>query len=517
MNGAILLLKTAIAGGIEICFANPGTTETLLAAAFDELPGMRPVLGLFEGVCTGAADGYGRMKGTPAMTLLHLGPGFANGIANLHNARRARTPLVNVIGEHATWHRSADAPLTMDIESLAGTVSGWVRTNGAPEDLSKDMADAIFAAAPGRISSLIVPSDYQAAEVRAGTIDLPRPSFEALEAGMIEKAARSLARGPRSAIILGGAALMEPGLRLAGRVRALTGCDLLTGSFPPLMERGAGLPPVGRIPYFPEPALSMLSGYESVVLAGAAEPVTFFGYEGIPSYLLTKDQEKAQLCTDRQSVIEALQWLVDVLESTGASKGGGEDATGLDRPAVPHGGLTAEKACLTLAAIQPEGAIVVDEGLTTVFGYYPLTAGLPRMSLMTIAGGAIGYGIPAATGAALACPDRPVIDFQADGSALYTVQALWTQAREGLDVTTLICSNRSYNIVRVEFERAGLFSPGPGARSLTDLGRPSIDWVKIAGGFGVPGTAVDTAEDLARELRRALVEPGPHLIEMVLP
>ena len=516
MNGADLLIKTAIAGGIEICFANPGTTETPLVMALDDVPGIKSVLGLFEGVCTGAADGYGRMKGKPAMTLLHLGPGFANGIANLHNARRARTPIVNVIGEHATWHRNADPPLAMDIESLAGTVSGWLRTNGPAENLSRDMAEAISASLYGQIASLIVPHDYQLAEPKDERISLPGFSFDPPDAGLIEKAAILLQKSNRSALVLGGRALLEPGLRLAGRVKELMGCDLFTVSFPARVERGAGLPSVSRIPYFPEPAIAMLSGYDSVVFAGSQEPVTFFGYEGIDSYLFTRDQVKLHICSDKQDVVQALEDLLYALKTGARSQGREGSLQELKRPGIPSGNLTPEKACQILAAMQPEGAIIVDEGLTTAFSYYPLTAGLPRHSHMTIAGGAIGYGMPCAVGAALGCPDRPVINFQADGSALYTVQALWTQAREGLNVTTLICSNRSYNIVRVEFERAGLASPGPSAQTLTDLGHPSIDWVKVAGGFGVPGVSVDTSELLARELGRALEEPGPYLIEMIL-
>jgi acetolactate synthase I/II/III large subunit len=516
MNGATLLLKTAVAGGIEVCFANPGTTETPLVLAFDRVPGLKAVMGLFEGVCTGAADGYGRMKGKPAMTLLHLGPGFANGIANLHNARRAEIPLVNVIGEHATWHRKADAPLAMDIEGLAGTVSGWLRTNESAGALSQDMADAIAASLSGRISSLIVPHDQQLKELGDERVSLPHPLSDPPDPDTIERAAALLRASRKAVLILGGPALLEPGLRLAGRIRALTGCDLVTATFPGRVERGEGLPPLNRIPYFPEEAIPMLSAYDGVVLAGGREPVTFFGYEGIDSYLLRRDLKKVTICSPGQNAPEALACLLQLLETRRTAVTAEEAFEAYNRPEVPHGALTPEKVCLTLAAVQPEGAIIVDEGLTTAFTYYPLTAGLPRHSLMNITGGSIGYGMPCSVGAALACPDRPVINFQADGSALYTVQALWTQAREGLNVTTLICSNRRYHIVKMELERAGAASPGPQAESLTDLSRPVIDWLKIARGFGVPGVSVKTAEALAKELRRALGEAGPHLIEMRL-
>jgi len=515
MNGAEALLRTALAGGIEICFANPGTTEAPLVAALDKIQGMKAVLGLFEGVCTGAADGYGRMKGKPAMTILHLGPGLANGVANLHNARRAKTPLVNVIGEHATWHWEADAPLAMDIEGLANTVSGWVRTNGGARDFSKNMAEAISVTGFGQVATLIAPHDHQLENVGDEIVRLAPPSFDPLDTAVVEKAAGLIKGSKRPALLLGGQALLEPGLALAGRIRARTGCDLLVENFPARVECGAGLPPVTRIPYFPEPALSLLSVYDSIVLVGAREPVTFFGYGGISSYLLTESQKKISIPSGRGSVMEAFEYLAHILgakEGCAGAPGGTESA----RPEVPKGSLTPEKVCQTLAAVQPEGAIIVDEGLTTAFHYFPLTAGLPRMTFTSIAGGSIGYGMPFAAGAALACPERPVINLQADGSAAYTVQALWTQAREGLNVTTLLCSNKTYNIVRVELERAGVTVPGPHAQSLTDLSHPNIDWVKIAKGFGVPGASVETAEDLAREAHRALEEPGPHLIEMMI-
>ncbi len=516
MNGANLLVKRAIAGGIEICFANPGTTEAPLVVAFDETPGIKTILGLFEGVCTGAADGYGRMKGKPAMTLLHLGPGFANGIANLHNARRAGTPIVNLIGEHATWHRSADAPLAMDIEALAGTVSGWLRTNQSVDTLSSNLTEAISASYYGQISSLIVPHDHQLADAEDTSVTMSEFSFDPPDTSIIEKTAAILRRNSKSAILLGGLALRGQGLKYAGFIKALTGCDLLANSFPGRVDRGADLPVVNRIPYFPEPAKALLSQYEVVIYAGGTEPVTFFGYPGIDSYLITHDQERIHLCSERQDAVRSLEYLLDVLK--GDNRSGNENGMvrELRRPELLTGDLTPEKACITLAALQPEGAIVVDEGLTTILPYYSLTAAIPYHTILTIAGGAIGYGMPCATGAALACPDRPVITFQADGSALYTVQALWTQAREGLNVTTLICSNGSYNIVRMELERAGIASRGPNAETLTDLGHPRIGWVKIAEGFGVPAVSVTTAEGLALELVRALAEPGPHLIEMIL-
>jgi acetolactate synthase-1/2/3 large subunit len=456
------------------------------------------------------------MLDRPAMTLLHHGPGFANGIANLHNARRAQTPLLNIIGDHATWHRHADPPLTMDIEALAGSVSGWFKNCNSVETLPQDVADAIAATMYGRIASLIVPHDLQLSEWRNTKAISPEFPYDPVDTDTIERAAGFLRSGKKTAVILGGRALRKRGLEIAGRIKAATGCDLFAGSFPGYMERGAGLPDVVRIPYFPEGAIEMLSRYEAVILAGTKEPVAFFGYNGVPSFILGQNQQKVSVGTGKEDVVEAMGYLADLLGVPENSKSIDGIVTKLNRPTLLEGVLTPEKACLVLAALQPEDAIIVDEGLTSTLSYYPLTAGLPPHSMMTIAGGSIGYGIPCSVGAAIACPDRTVINLQADGSALYTLQGLWTEARESLNVTTLVCSNRSYNILKMELVRAGIESPGKSMQSLIELDNPTIDWVKIAEGFGVPAVSVNTAEGLAKEIGKALTEPGPHLIEMVL-
>jgi len=517
MNGAELLVKTAVGVGVKACFANPGTTELPIVAALDKAPGIRSFLGLFEGVCTGAADGYGRMLDKPAMVLLHLGPGFANGIANLHNARRAKSPVLNVVGEHATWHRDADPPLAMDIEGLARTVSGWWRTSKSALDLPSDVAEAVTATRLGQVATLIVPHDYQLTECDVYKVKELRSPFETLEPSSIEAAASRLRTFHKVALMLGGSGLREPGLKAAARIQKRIGCDLIAPTLPGYMERGPGLPIVERLPYFPEQAVHMISRYKVVLFAGAPEPVTFFGYPGVRSRILSDEQERIVLCTDRQNVLEALEGLADILGGPSHVAIDANRLTNPKRPEIPGGELTAEKACLTLATMQPGNAIIVDEAVTTGFVYFSPSFVLPAYSLMTVSGGSIGQGIPCATGAAIACPDRPVIDLQADGSALYTVQALWTQAREALNVTTLICSNRSYRILQMELSRSGIAPNGPNAQGLTELTKPPIDWVKIAQGFGVPGVTVSTAEDLGRELGKALAEPGPHLIEMLLP
>jgi acetolactate synthase I/II/III large subunit len=516
MNGAEVLVKTAVACGIEICFANAGTTEMPIVMAFDAVPGMRPILGLFEGVCTGAADGYGRMREYPAMCLLHLGPGLANGIANLHNARRARTPLVNVIGDHASWHLEADAPLTMNIEGLAETVSGWLCTSRDAESISRDMADAVAAALQGQIASLIVPHDHQWLQGSEDLVTPPRVAYAPLDFDRIEATVGLLKSARKALILMDGKALRKRGLLAAARIKAATGCDLMSVTFPAYMDRGAGLPFLPRVPYFPEQAIAALSSYEAVIMAGTREPVAFFGYENGASYLLAPDTRKLHIAGEGQDAAGALEVLADALHAPRAENDLREMVSIYSRPAIPGGKLTAERAATVLAALQPDQAIIIDEGLTSSFAYYPQAATVAPHSFITITGGAIGQGIPCATGAAVACPDRAVINIEADGSAMYTVQALWTQAREDLNVTTLICSNRSYSILQVEMMRAGCAAPGPKSLSLTDLGNPTLDWVSVSQGMGVPAVSVTMAEDLAEELQRALAEPGPHLIEMIL-
>jgi acetolactate synthase-1/2/3 large subunit len=515
MNGAESLIRTAVAAGVEVCFANPGTTEMPLVAALDAVEGIRAVLGLFEGVCTGAADGYARMSDRPALTLLHLGPGFANGIANLHNARRAHSAIVNLIGDHATWHGEADAPLASDIVSLARPVSGWIRSVRSAKALAADTAQAIAAAQkfPGRIATLIIPSDCQwdPTEATASALEAEGPAPVADDA--IADAAAALARnGDKTAILLGGRALRERGLLAAARVAAKTGCRLFCETFPARVERGAGLPALERLAYFPEQALESLAKFGSLILAGAKSPVAFFGYPKMPSSLVPDGCSAVTLADPGQDVEGALEALA---QAVGASRAQPAIAA-LNRPAKPSGALNAATVGAALAETMRENAIVMDEAATTGLPFFLASAGAPRHSYLALTGGAIGQGLPCATGAAVACRDRRVIAFQADGSGMYTVQSLWTQARESLKVTTLLCNNRSYRILQVELARSGVREPGPKARSLTSLANPEIDWVRIARGMGVPGMRVDSAEALVTELRRAFAEPGPNFIELIL-
>ncbi|MDY0263329.1 acetolactate synthase large subunit [Syntrophotalea acetylenica] len=514
-TGAFSLVVTALRAGVEICFANPGTTEMPIVVALDRVSGMRVVLGLFEGVCTGAADGWARMTGRPAATLLHLGPGFANGIANLHNARRARTPVINWIGDHPARHLVFDAPLTSDIAALAGSV-GWTRTVKSAHEMAEASLAAVEAALgpPGRVASLIIPADCQ---WEPGPEPLSAPLSSALRETCNpapQEAARLLRKG-RGGILLGGNALTERGLRAAARVAAATACGVWVETFPARQECGRHVPLFPALPYFPEQATEALANVASLVLAGTRDPVAFFAYPDQPSRLLP---EGAALCTltDPETGVDAalaLEALAQELDAPAVAM--------LPRtmPAFVPGGqpLTPDALCRALAAFTPENAIVVNEAATTGLTWNAVHASnAAPHTMLFITGGAIGQGLPNALGAALACPDRRVIAFQADGSGLYTLQALWSMARKNADVTVVVCANRRYRILQAELARAGVIEPGPKAQALTDLTRPVVDWPALAKGFGVPGCSVRTDGEFADALLRSFAERGPSLIEAVL-
>jgi acetolactate synthase-1/2/3 large subunit len=516
MTGAEMILKTAAHAGVEICFANPGTTELALVAAFDTVKSIRPVLGLFEGVCTGAADGYGRITQKPAMTVLHLGPGFANGIANLHNARRARSPVLNIIGEHATWIRPYDPPLNMDIAALARTVSGFVKESTSASQLSHDTAQAISACLYGQVSTMIIPADIQSEACKSEAISKPLFSFDAVDNEMIPHAVSMITEAKKPALILGDRALRQEGLAAAAQIKAKTGCDLLMITFPAYYDSGAGLPVLKRIPYFPGQAQKFLSQYDAFVLVGANEPTAFFGYAGGVTSLLPQNASRIRIDTEKQSAGLVLEALSSMLGPVAGQNALQPVLARCEIPALPQGSLNAQKMCQAIAALQPEHSIVVEEGVSSGAFYYTYSTFLKPYSHMTLTGGAIGMGLPLSLGAALAAPDRQVIDIQADGSAMYTLQALWSQAHECTKVITVICSNRKYFTIELECLRAGYKSLGEEAKSLMSLDKPALDWVSLSRGMGVPAASVNTVEAFIREFQAALQEPGPYLIEAIL-
>ena len=516
MNGAQALMKTLADAGVDVCFSNPGTSEMHFVAALDDEPRMRAVLALFEGVATGAADGYARMAGKPAATLLHLGCGLGNGLANLHNARKGKVPVVNIIGDHATYHVQFDAQLQSDIETVARNVSpGFVRTAKSTATLGQDVADAIVAARglPGQVATLILPADVSWGD---GGVPCPPPSLpkpDVAADSVVEGIVKVIDSGGKTALLLGGLALREPALLAAACIAAQRGVKLFSEVFPTRLERGAGRPPIERLAYMAELASVQLAGIEHLVLVDAKAPVSFFAYPGKKSDLVPEGCQVHVLSDPSQDALASLEKLMRAL-------GAGQAQPPLQvaqRPGRPRGKLTAAKVCKAVGHLLPENAIVVDEGITSTLMLGALTAGASRHDLLTLTGGAIGQGLPNAVGAAVACPDRPVVALIGDGTAMYTIQALWTMAREKLDVTSIIFNNASYSVLNIELERVGADKAGSKARSQLDLHGPVLNFAQLAQGMGVHAVQTATAEAFTKSLEYALSHPGPHLIEALVP
>ncbi len=520
MNGAQSLIRTLVDHGVERCFMNPGTSEMHFVAALDEVPSMHGVLALFEGVATGAADGYARIAGRTAATLLHLGPGLGNGLANLHNARRAHSPVLNIVGDHAISHRAYDAQLQSDIATVANNVSPFVRTTESTAALGHDAVDALEAAygPPGSVATLILPADVSWSDggVCGPVVDGvgTRPGRGAApDAAVVEAAASALRSGERAALFIGGRVCSGPLLDMAAGLADGAGAELLCETFPARLARGAGRPPVERLGYLAEFASLRLDGIRHLVLLDARSPVSFFAYPGKLSDLVPGGCTVHPVAGPGDDVTAALAALVELV----GAPAGGPHRQEAAVPGLPTGALTAQSVCQALGALLPEGAVVSDEGNTAGLFAPGATAGSPPHDWLTLTGGAIGQGLPVAVGAAVAAPDRRVVALEADGSALYTVQAWWTMAREGLDVTTVILNNRSYAVLNMELDRVGVETPGPRAREMLDLGRPDLEFAQIARGLGLHAARAETAEQFADELARALATPGPSVVEAVVP
>src|SRR3984893_16588899 len=479
MNGAESLVRTLVAGGVDVCFANPGTSEMHFVAALDRVEGMRCVLGLFEGVVTGAADGYFRMKGTPASTLLHLGPGLANGLANLHNAKKANSGIVNIVGQHAVYHIGYNAPLTSDIEGLARPMSAWVRTSPDAKSVATDGAAAIAAAksSPPQIATLILPADTAWNEAD-GIAQVPEDSQRASYSPQaVDIAAKVLRGGEQTLLLLTGSALTEHGLKLAAQIAGKTGCKVMGQTSNPRMVRGRG--------------------------AFSISP-------NKPSMLKPAGCEVHRMTSGGENSVAALEALASAL----GAKPQDAKPQALVELAKPTGPLTHASIAMAIAMAIPKNAIVVDESITTGRGFFPPTAAAHPHDWLQNMGGSIGFSPPVATGAAVACPDRKVICMVGDGSAMYTLQALWTQARENLNVTTIVFANRIYQILRGEFDGVGAGEPGRRALDMLKIDRPTLDWVSLAKGMGVAARAVTTADELVSALAEAVPEKGPRLIEV---
>ena len=513
MNGAESLVRTLADSGVEVCFSNPGTSEMHFVAALDGEPRIRPILGLFEGAVTGMADGYGRMAQKPATTLLHLGPGLANGLANLHNARRAQTPIVNIVGDHATYHAQYDAPLASDIAGFARPVSGWVHSSTSALTVATDGARAVAASLspPGQIATLILPADTAWNDAAGAAPPLARPAAAPVSGSAIDRVAAALKSGKRAAILMRGACLHGEGLMAAGAIAAATGARLMCDTFAPRTIRGAGRVRVERVPYFAEQIVEFLSSVEVLILVAAKPPVSFFAYPDKPSWCTPAGAQILYLAHAHEDGAGALAALSEALGATGEG-----DRAQLSLADAPTGRLNQYTAGQIVARHLPEWAIVSDEGATSSGGSQIATATARPHDWLTLTGGSIGQGIPLATGAAVACPDRKVVCLQGDGGAMYTLQALWTQARERLDVTTVIFANRSYAILNVELARVGARNVGPRALSMLDLHNPELDFVKLAGGLGVEASRAETVEVFDDQFASAMAGRGPRLIEVIV-
>ncbi len=513
MNGADALIETLVDNGVTACFANPGTSEMQFVAALDRQPKMRPVLCLFEGVATGAADGYGRMSDTPACTLLHLGPGYGNGLANLHNARRAYTPIINVIGDHATYHRKYDAPLNSDIPSIVAANSVWVKSADTPDTVAATAAEAITASygPPGGPVSLILPADSAWLETKVSKAIASGPHRAKPDATNVEAVAKAIKAAAKPVILLGGRAVRADALVQAARLQA-AGVRVMADTFVSRQPRGAGIFAPARMQYFGEAALADLEGTDLMVYAGTTMPVAFFAYPDRPSVLVPEGCATLTLADRETDSVAALAALADAL---------GAPATGPSQPlklpeTAPTGGMTPQSAGLSIARHLPEGAIICDDSVTSGGGVaVPCMTARPH-DVLALTGGAIGIGMPLAIGAAVASPDRKVVSLNGDGSAMYTVQSLWTMARENLDITVVVFANHSYRILNIEMGRTGSGNPGPSASKLLDLGDPKIDWVSLAKGLGVSAVRCETAEQFETAFARAMSEPGPKFIEAAI-
>ena len=512
MNGADAVLATLADNGVEVCFANPGTSEMQFVSALDREPRVRPVLCLFEGVATGAADGYARMAGKPAATLLHLGPGYANGIANLHNARRAFSPVVNVIGEHATYHRKFDAPLTSDIEALARPGALWTGLAETADEAAALAAEAVRQSygPPGGVANLILPADCAWSPAHGKGPVLAKPARTAAPSAQAEAAARALLAAAKPAILLGGQACEPAGLTAASRLAA-KGIKVMTDTFTARLPRGLGRPAFDRMPYFAEMALADLAGADLMLLAGTQAPVAFFAYPAMPSLLTPEGCATLTLAGRGEDAVAALEALAEALGCPPA-----EPPARAPLPPTPSGEINAYTVGASIARHLTDGAVISDDAVTSSLPVFMQTRCAAAHDWLSLMGGAIGQGLPVATGAAIACPGRKVVALTGDGAAMYTPQSLWTMAREGLDVTVVVFANHSYRILGIELGRTGAGAPGAAAASLLELGDPRLDWLAVASGMGVPAARCLTAEAFDAAFLAAMGQPGPTLIEVGL-
>lgn len=514
MNGAQSLIGTLVRSDVEVCFTNPGTSEMHFVAALDHEPDMRAVLVLFEGVATGAADGYARMSEKPAASLLHLGPGLANGLANLHNAKKARSPVVNIIGDHATYHQLLEAPLTSDVKAFAAPVSQWIKSSPNGAEVGHDAAAAVLAANSngGQIASLILPADTAWTPAHDYGVYRKPPSLETPPTAAIEKISALLANGKKTSILMTGQALRARGLEAANRIAAKSGAQVFADTFNARTERGAGRYGIKKLPYFAEQIVETLAGTEQLIIVGSQSPVSFFAYPDIPNYLVPEGCATYVLATHAEDAIGGLEAVAEEIKAPQNPAGKME----LIRPNLASNGDIATAVWAAMAHYMPDNSIVVDEATTSGLASEMFLANAPQHDYLQLTGGSIGIGLPLSLGASIACPDRKVICGHGDGGAMYTLQALWTQARENCDVVNIIFSNRKYMILEIEIMRVGAENVGPRALDMFDLSRPNLDWCQLANGMGVHAMRASSVDEVNEAMAHCMGNKGPHLIEVIV-
>ncbi len=517
MFAAQSMVRTLINQGVEICFSNPGTSEMHMVAALDRVDGMRSVLCLFEGVATGAADGYGRMTGKPACTLLHLGPGLANGLANLHNARRAFSPVLNIVGDHAIAHRPLDAPLTSDVEAVCAPMSRWVGSVSASSEVSSMALEAVRQAyGPERgVASLVLPADCAWSNEEPDVLPkTPMPSLLPVAGEQIATVAKAVAAAKNPVLYIGGSACLEAGLHAAGRIAQKLDCRLVMETFAPRVSRGASRVSPMRLNYLAEQASEDLKDCDLLVVAGSKPPVSFFAYPDTLSELTPAGAKIAHLGGPADDITAALEALAQMLDAPAQPK----LAARAPAPALTNedGPLNPGYVGLSLWRHMPDNSVICDDATTSGMGVYPWLENGPDHEWLCLTGGAIGMGMPLAIGAAFATPTHQVFALCGDGAAAYTLQALWTQAREKQNIINVVFANHSYLVLNFELARVGAGEPGPAAAAMLDLSNPKMDWVKLSEGFGVPAVRARTVGEFDAALQAALTacqnNEGPQLI-----
>lgn len=512
-TGAQALVSTLANNGVTHCFANPGTSEMHLVQALDKEPRIKSVLCLFEGVATGAADGFARISGTPAMTLLHLGAGFGNGIANIHNAMKGHVPMINVIGDHATYHRKYDAPLTCDLETLVKPHSSHIGIVDSAL-IGGEIAASAFEAAtnhPNSPVSIILPADSAWNE---GGIDGPKISLKSpslVENSKIDEAIELIKNANKPVILVGGKTLGdEKALELFSRFKAAN-IRIMVDTFPAKLRRGGGLFEPDRMQYFGEMALDDLKNTDLMVIAGTQIPVAFFAYPNKPSILVPENCQTFELAARYEDSFEALSRIADALDLHIAPP-----KRELKTMPAPEGALNPFSCAQSLARHMPHNAIISDDAVTAGLPLYLATSNAKAHDWLFLTGGAIGQGLPVAIGAQMADLKRKTIALSGDGAGMYCIQSLWTMAREKLPIVTIIFANRSYRILNIEMARTEAGAMGETAKQMLSLESPALDYVKIAEGMGIMAKSVSDAKIFDEVLKEAIEANVPYLIEAIV-